>query len=151
METSDVPTWTKVRYDWLQAEMLMAENFLDEAIRIYTSIEYPPIPLLRIDPILIYDLPFLQDTLARAYHENGRLDDAIAEYERKINFDPQSDDRHLIHPKYYFLVAKLYEEKGDAAKAIEHYEKFLDLWKNADPGIREFGDAKKRLASLKSN
>jgi len=34
------------------------------------------------------------------------------------------------------------------AKAIEHYEKFLYLWKDADPGIAEVEDAKKRRASL---
>jgi hypothetical protein len=35
------------------------------------------------------------------------------------------------------------------SKAIEHYEKFLNLWKNADPGIPEVEDVKKRLAGLK--
>ena len=34
-------------------------------------------------------------------------------------------------------------------KAIEHYSKFLDLWKNADPGIAEMEDAKRRVAGLK--
>ncbi len=34
------------------------------------------------------------------------------------------------------------------SKAIEHYEKSLDLWKDAEPGIAEAEDAKKRLAGL---
>jgi hypothetical protein len=36
-------------------------------------------------------------------------------------------------------------------KAIERYEKFFDLWKDADPAIAEVEDAKKRAAGLKSN
>ena len=47
-------------------------------------------------------------------------------------------------------IGKIYKEKGWKAKAIEHYEKFLALWKDADPGISEVEDARKRLAGLKS-
>ncbi len=40
-------------------------------------------------------------------------------------------------------------QKGQKAKAIDHYEKFLDLWKDADPSIPEIEYAEKRLAGLK--
>jgi hypothetical protein len=40
-------------------------------------------------------------------------------------------------------------KNGNTAKAIEHYEKFLDLWKDADLGIAEVDDARERLAGLK--
>jgi len=36
------------------------------------------------------------------------------------------------------------QEKVWKTEAIEHYERFLDFWKDAYPGIAELEDAKKK-------
>jgi len=43
-------------------------------------------------------------------------------------------------------MVSLYEQISWKAKAIEHCQKFLGLWKYADPSIPEIEYAKKRLA-----
>jgi len=48
-----------------------------------------------------------------------------------------------------YNIARLYEKMGERDKAVEHYEKFLELAKNADEGLVELEDAKKRLANIK--
>ncbi|MFQ5917669.1 MAG: hypothetical protein ACE5I0_07655 [Candidatus Binatia bacterium] len=40
-------------------------------------------------------------------------------------------------------------QNGWKDKPIEHYEKFLDLWKHADHGIAEVEDVRKRVDGLK--
>ena len=42
-----------------------------------------------------------------------------------------------------------FRTKISKAKAIKHYEKFLTIWKDADPGIAEVDDARERVAGLK--
>jgi len=49
------------------------------------------------------------------------------------------------------MLGKIYEQQGNQDKAKNHYVKFLDLRKDADPGIAEVEDARKRLAGIKSS
>jgi serine/threonine protein kinase/Tfp pilus assembly protein PilF len=147
------PASRKIRtfhHDWLQAEILMAQDSPRKAIEILEKIVPSDVPSMYTDNIGPYNMPFIRDVLARAYHQNGELGKAISEYETKITFNPESKDRHLIHPKYHYFLAKLYQEKGLSAKAIGQYDIFLQLWKDADPVLPELQDAKKRLNSLKS-
>ena len=47
------------------------------------------------------------------------------------------------------LILMIFQKKGWKGKAIEHYEKFLILWKDVDPGIAEVEDIRERVARLK--
>jgi tetratricopeptide (TPR) repeat protein len=135
---------------FLQAEIMLAEGSQDKALSVFEKASPPSPPALQYaSQIIGHNTPFLKDVIARAYQQKGDLDSAIAEYERLITFDPKSKGRFLIHPKYHYRLARLYEEKGWKGKAIDRYERFLNLWKNADPGIAEVEEAKKRLAGLK--
>ena len=86
------------------------------------------------------------DTVREAGSEEVK--ELRAEYEKLTTFNPSNDDRRLVYPKHHYNLARLYEQKGWVGKAIDHYEKFLDLWKDADPGIPEVEDAMERLAEL---
>jgi tetratricopeptide (TPR) repeat protein len=143
--------WVIPYYNLLQAKVFLREDFPEKAINVLEKASPSYIPSISYtEQIIFFNLPFLKDVLSQAYQQKGDLDQAIAAYERLITFNPESDERNLIHPKYHYRLAKLYEQKGWKGKAIERYEKFLTLWKDADPGISEVEDARKRLARLNS-
>ncbi len=132
----------------LLAEILIAEGTPEKAAYIGMKDTLKVISRLYIRFIPSISFPFMQDGWARAYYPAGDLDRAIAEYEQLITFDPNSKDRRLINPKYHYHLARLYEEKGWSDKAIKEYEKFLDIWTDADKDLYEKQDAKKQLADL---
>jgi tetratricopeptide (TPR) repeat protein len=100
--------------------------------------------------INLNDHALLINSLALAYYKDGDFKKAIEEYEKIISLTGGRLSWGDIYAKSFYMLGKIYEQKGQKDEAIEHYEKFLDLWKNADPGIAEVEDAKKRLAGLKS-
>jgi len=92
--------------------------------------------------------PFI-DSLALAYYGAGDMEKALDAYERITSLTTGRIGDGDVYAKSFYMLGKIYEQKGWKSKAIEHYEIFLDLWKNADPRIADVEDARKRLAGLK--
>ncbi len=53
-----------------------------------------------------------------------------------------------LYAKSFSMLGKIAEER-DKRRAAENCRKFLDLWKDLDPGQPEIDDAKARPAALK--
>jgi tetratricopeptide (TPR) repeat protein len=88
------------------------------------------------------------DPLARAYLLAGRRERAAEAY-RKITVMTSGRLRDGdVYAKAFYMLGKIAEEKGEAAQARENYGRFIKLWKDADPGLNELADARKRLADL---
>jgi tetratricopeptide (TPR) repeat protein len=86
--------------------------------------------------------------LALAYYESGNMPMARAELERIVAFLPGRTVFGDLYAQSYYRLGLIYEQQGNRAKAKENYEKFLDLWKDADHGLPEVEDARIRLAGL---
>jgi hypothetical protein len=87
------------------------------------------------------------DSLALAYFKSGELEKARDIYEKTASSMGVMDS-NVIYPKTFYMLGKVYEELGNNEKAVANYKKFLEIWKDADPGLPEPADAKTRLAAL---
>jgi len=88
--------------------------------------------------------------LAQAYLESGKIGEAVAELEKALlRYDENRAAYAIWSVKAYYLLGLAYEKSGWNNKALDSYETFLDIWKNADPGIPEVEDAKERVKKLR--
>jgi len=89
------------------------------------------------------------EPLALAYLKSGDLIKAQEQYEKITQLTTGRFNQGDIYARSFYMLGKIAEQRGDKGRAIENYRKFLDFWKDADPGLPEVEDAKKRLANLK--
>ncbi|MFX0200321.1 MAG: protein kinase [Candidatus Hodarchaeota archaeon] len=92
---------------------------------------------------------YVLDTMGQAYINLDQLDEARKTYENLLQLTWGRNWQGHIYVKSYYHLGTIFEKLGDTGKAIENYEKFFDFWKDADPGIAEVEDARKRLTGLK--
>jgi hypothetical protein len=82
-----------------------------------------------------------------AYLELGDGKSAAAQFQKLID-NPGFTVRHVIGPLARLQLGRAQKMMGDEAAELGSYETFLDLWKNADPDIPIYQQAKAEYAEL---
>jgi len=83
-----------------------------------------------------------------AYLELGDGRSAAAQFQKLID-NPGFTVRDVTGPLAWLQLARSRKMMGDEAGAQKSYETFLDLWKNADPDIPIYQQAKGEYAKLR--
>jgi tetratricopeptide (TPR) repeat protein len=85
---------------------------------------------------------------AEALYQLGRDEEALRWFSHAFEGTP--DELVYLAPGH-LRKAELYERLGDRKQAVEHYSRFVQLWKGCDPELQPSVErAKARLASLVS-
>jgi serine/threonine protein kinase/tetratricopeptide (TPR) repeat protein len=135
------------RYHQLLMGMIHLErDNLPEAISNFSqALSLLPFQHSELDDHALFIYP-----LALAYYKAGDLEKAQEQFQKMISLTTGRMFFGDIYSKSYYMLGKIYQEKGWGEKALEHYTRFLELWKDADTEIPELEDAQKRLGQLKA-
>jgi tetratricopeptide (TPR) repeat protein len=132
-----IPTFFPANSFWwkLNAEYALADGRPEDALQCFKELE-------RTGPKIgwIFDI-MCRASIARAYRMLGRYDEAARTLEDLIGL-------YKGHYLAWYQLGQVYEELGRREKAIKAYEKFLDYWSHADPGLARVEDASNRLDAL---
>jgi tetratricopeptide (TPR) repeat protein len=80
--------------------------------------------------------------------EAGQFAEAVTQIEHALSLHVQILDAPDESVLCHYYLGQAYEGNGQVRDAIEQYETFLDIWKNADEGLEAVEDARARLQRL---
>jgi tetratricopeptide (TPR) repeat protein len=98
---------------------------------------------------IIDEQAFYFDGLAAAQYQNGDWPRAVETYTRIVTLATGRLRWGDIYARSYYWLGKIHQKTGNNLEAAADYERFLQLWKNADSGLREVADAQKQLEALR--
>ena len=138
-------------YHHLIGRIELEKGNLSEAIRnLKKAVAYLPSQHYEWHFRLPMAQALLYASLAMAYYKSDELDLAQEKYEEIVNLTAGKLSWGDVFSNSLYMLARIFEQKGREGQAKEYYKKYLDLLKDADAGILEVGEARKRLAVLKS-
>jgi tetratricopeptide (TPR) repeat protein len=150
-------------------DVAFAEHYLEEQSskgNSGTHMAYVKLPLLRsvlateqgrpldavaaLEPARPYEMAnyIVPTQRAAAYLKAGRPDLAVPEYQ-KILANPGIDPLSPLYPLAHLGLARAYAMENNQAASRREYEKFFDMWKNADADVPVLKQARAEYSRLK--
>ncbi len=124
----------KARLFLEKGDYIQANEIVELAKSLYCGLNLIPADLIELSGI--------------AYYKLGDLESAEKQYEWISRMTFNRKEFGNIYVKSHYMLGRIFEEKGNKRKATKYYEKFLDFWKDADPGSPEIENVRSRLIVL---
>jgi tetratricopeptide (TPR) repeat protein len=117
--------------EFVRAEVAWAGGRREEALRFLDKAQYWTTDSRREEN---GDSPFfiqLHERFARAelLYQLGRYAEALPWY-RALSYD------FLYTAPAHLRLAQIYQQRGDRQQAVQHYTRFIELWRECDPALR---------------
>ncbi len=117
--------------EFVRAEVAWARGRREEALRFLDKAQYWTTDSRREEN---GDSPFfiqLHERFARAelLYQLGRYAEALPWY-RALSYD------FLYTAPAHLRLAQIYQQHGDRQQAVQHYTRFIELWRECDPTLR---------------
>jgi serine/threonine protein kinase/tetratricopeptide (TPR) repeat protein len=129
----------------VRAEVAWLQGDLDRAL---AEIEktHPGVPWWPTYSGLIWSKTYTRYLRAFLLEQAGQLEEALRWYG---SLGQQSSLGFAYFAAKHLRMGEIYEKLDDREKAIEHYARFVELWKDCDPQFRTMvDDVKDRIARL---
>jgi tetratricopeptide (TPR) repeat protein len=115
---------------WPAGQLALAKGRNEEAIATFRELLKQPEP--------VGNMEWYEDSLGDAFLRLGRLDEAVAEYQRVLGINPN-------HAMARYHLAAAYARKRDLDRSRAEYRKFLETWAHADADVPEVREAASAL------
>ncbi|MGH7150403.1 MAG: hypothetical protein ACREIU_06890, partial [Planctomycetota bacterium] len=136
--------------EWAQGEVFLAKGSTAEALERFAAAAPEPGKAESVE--VAHLAGFLVERAARAHHEGGRFPEAEAFLERLGRTSGWSllgsGALHAAQIRSGYDEARCLEERGDRARALEAYARFLRRWSTPDPAAPEVEEALRRYSRL---
>ncbi len=90
------------------------------------------------------------DSMGQAYYFLKKTDEALKCYNDIQTLTTGRLSWGNLYVLSYYWLGKIEKDKGNTEQSLEHFEQFLNYWKNADQGLPEILEAKKSISSLQN-